>query len=167
MASDALLVVSPAVTSVATGGIHLTFYLVPGQIVAAMDKFPVRPVAVFDGWFDLQFIGVAVVAERPGMAGGAEPVIAPRVKTVLPHENSRVGKGFIGFQNPLDLVLMAFGAIHPTLAKRLRMGGREARLLGVEMTAGSRHKKAGNKGYAAEESGSDHFFTPLLAKVKS
>jgi hypothetical protein len=51
------------VASVATGGIHLAFDLVPGHIVTAMDKFPVRPVAVFDGGFDLQFVGVAVVAE--------------------------------------------------------------------------------------------------------
>jgi hypothetical protein len=101
------------------------------------------------------------------MAGGAETVILARVKTVLPHENSGMGKGFTGFQNPLDLVLMAFGAIHPSFTKRFRMGGREACLLGVEMTAGSSHKKAGEKGNAAEESCSDHFFTPLLAKVKS
>jgi hypothetical protein len=101
------------------------------------------------------------------MAGGAETVITASVKTVFPNENRGVGKGFIGFQYPLDLVLMTFGTIHPSLAKRFRMGGRNACLLGVEMTAGCRHKKAGNKGNAAEESCSDHFFTPLLAKVKS
>jgi hypothetical protein len=63
VASHTPLVVCSAMASVATGGIHLAFDLVPGHIVAAMDKFPVRPVAVFDGGFDLQFVGVAVVAE--------------------------------------------------------------------------------------------------------
>jgi hypothetical protein len=63
MACDALLVVGPAVASVATGGIHLTFNLVPCHIVATMDKFPVRTIAVFDGGFDLHFVGVTVVAE--------------------------------------------------------------------------------------------------------
>jgi hypothetical protein len=50
-------------TAVTAGGIKLTFDLVHGHEVAAMLHLTVGAVAEFCGWFQLDFVGMAVIAE--------------------------------------------------------------------------------------------------------
>ena len=58
-------------TPVTSGRVNLAVDLVAGQIIATVDKLPVRTFAVFDRRLDFQLVGVAVVAEGAFVTAGA------------------------------------------------------------------------------------------------
>jgi len=83
---DAFFIIGPAVTFVATARVYLAVDLVQGQIIPAVYQFAVRPVAEHDRWFDLQLIGMAIVAEGAFMAGSAELCFPGRVQAMVFYE---------------------------------------------------------------------------------
>jgi hypothetical protein len=83
MTRDTALVVCSAVAAVTTGWIEFSFDFVHGDEVAAMLEFPVGALPVAGGRLHFNLVGVAVVAERAFVAGGAESVIGRGVETVV------------------------------------------------------------------------------------
>jgi len=80
-------VVGAAMTAIATGGIEFTFYLVHGHEVAAMLHLTVGTIAELCGWFNLDFVGMTVIAEGAFVAGTAESVIRGSIKAVTFDKN--------------------------------------------------------------------------------
>ena len=83
MTDDAFFIIGPAVTFIATARVYLAVDLVQGQIISAVDQFAVGPVAELDRRLDLQFIGMAIVAEGAFMAGSAELCFPCRVQAMV------------------------------------------------------------------------------------
>lgn len=114
MANNALFVVRSAVTAVTACRVNFAFNFMSGQKIAAMNQFTVGTVAVFDGWFDFQLVGMAVIAERGGMADCADFFIPAGSIFMFFDKYVGVVEYRIGFESPLELlILVAVGADRP------------------------------------------------------
>jgi hypothetical protein len=158
---DAFCIIGPAVAFVTAAGVYLAVDLVQGQIIPAVYKFAVRPVAELDGRLDLKLVGMAVVAEGTFMAGRAELSFACRIETVVFDEILGMNERRIGLHGSPDLIFMTFGAygtafselFHVPCGKGCFVGEQAA--CGYPKSNGRHHEK-----YA--KLGPSHFFAPLL-----
>jgi hypothetical protein len=155
------LIIGSAVTFVATAGVHLAVDLVQCQIIPTMNQLAVRPVAELDGRLDLKFVGMAVVAERAFVTGGAELCIAGCIQAMGFNEVLGMVERCIRLHGPPDLIFVTFSAYWPAFSEFFHVPGREGCFGGKQAACGycegcsSKHEK-----YA--DLGPSHFFAPLL-----
>lgn len=167
MAGNALLVVASAVTPVATGGIDFTVNLVPCQIVSTMHEITIRAVPVFDRRLHLNFVDMAIITKRSSMTNRTESVVPFRIKPMVPDKGLRMGKRFVGLQNPLYLVGMALAAIDLPLGKRLGVGGGETdSFLLVSMGASGNKDQTTHRRRDEKKPDHGHGRAPLLARAR-
>jgi len=69
VAGDAAFIVGTSMAAIAAGRIEFALDLVQGHEVSTMRHVTVRPVAILDGRFHLDLIGVTVVAEGTLVTG--------------------------------------------------------------------------------------------------
>jgi|SRR6185369_4885376 len=158
---DTFFIIGPAVTFVATARVYLAVDLVQGQIIPAVYQFAVRPVSQLDWRLDLQFVGMAVVAEGAFMAGRAEICFPSRVQAMAFYELPGMDKRRIRLHGSPDLILMAFDANRTTFSQLLGMPGRKGRFIG-EQAAGSYPQDSRCQQKKDTKLVPPHFFAPLF-----
>ena len=160
------LVIAPAMTFVAACRVEFPVNPVLGHVIAAVRDHPVRTITELGGRFHGVTGGMAVVTERPLVAGGAETTVLSGIVTMVDDEIGGVIEGGIGLENPLELILVALGAVHPPLFQRLGMGRGKITLLCRNHAITGAQEGGGQCRYWYEESRVIHFRDSFPAEVK-
>jgi hypothetical protein len=79
----AAIVIGSTVAPIAACRVKPAFNFMQAHEIPSMLKFTIRTIAVAGRRFHFHLVGVAVVAERAFVTGGAEPVIGGGIETVV------------------------------------------------------------------------------------